>query len=584
MQHPYQQLSKEKFWRSAVASGSVFENKGEIWSPKFNISKTSKIVAAGSCFAQHVGRWFVANDFAYQASKLDTKHGFSFATGNIYTPALMHQWLQAACGKLDLDWMIVEQKGTFFDPLLPATHPEGFASLDELLANRHKVLAEIRHQIEGADVFIFTLGLTEAWLDKDSTVYPVCPGTMCGTYDPERHFFQNFSYTETLHAMEQTIELVRSANEGVKFLLTVSPIPLTATASQQHVLPAAIYSKSVLRSVAGYLADSRPEVDYFPSFELITTPPEGRSFFEENRRTVTPEGVGYVMSNLAAGLATGQSNTAEGTEAPLAAHDARKETSYEEEVCEEVFLSQFAPDGAVSDGQLEAPDYCFVGDSHMGFLAKPLIDKGAKIAGGMIMNGSSWSGGAFLTDEEDFFVPMEGRKARDYWRQTLAVLDAAGDKEKRPLIVTNIGVQTRDSVLALMNWLKAQGKAQNFDASDGVEFIKQTRSSHLAILAAFQKKGYPVLLVTDPPLQKFFEAGNIIAPMAEFYEKLYCEFAKQTGAHVLSQRDWLEKNGGILAQYQRQEMSDSGERDWVHASPELYEKIANVVSSKALGA
>ena len=39
-------------------------------------------------------------------------------------------------------------------------------------------------------------------------------------------------------------------NPKARLVLTVSPVPLAATASGSHVLPATIYSKSVLRAAA----------------------------------------------------------------------------------------------------------------------------------------------------------------------------------------------------------------------------------------------------------------------------------------------------------------------------------------------
>jgi hypothetical protein len=70
---------------------------------------------------------------------------------------------------------------------------------------------------------------------------------------------------------------------------------MTATASGHHVLSATIYTKSVLRAVAGQLQDEEPDIDYFPGYEIVTkTLYEGR-FFEENARTVRAEGVAAAM-------------------------------------------------------------------------------------------------------------------------------------------------------------------------------------------------------------------------------------------------------------------------------------------------
>jgi hypothetical protein len=81
----------------------------------------------------------------------------------------------------------------------------------------------------------------------------------------------------------------------MRFLLTVSPVPLTATAGGQHVITATTQSKSVLRAVAGEMAATHDFVDYFPSYEIITSPVFGGRFYAPNRRSVEPAGVDHVM-------------------------------------------------------------------------------------------------------------------------------------------------------------------------------------------------------------------------------------------------------------------------------------------------
>jgi hypothetical protein len=88
---------------------------------------------------------------------------------------------------------------------------------------------------------------------------------------------------------------MKSLNPAVRFLLTVSPVPLTATASSDHVLTATTYSKSVLRAVAGQLTQEHADIDYFPSYELIASHWSGGAFFDLNLRTVTSDGVEAAM-------------------------------------------------------------------------------------------------------------------------------------------------------------------------------------------------------------------------------------------------------------------------------------------------
>ena len=88
---------------------------------------------------------------------------------------------------------------------------------------------------------------------------------------------------------------MQAYNPDLRFLVTVSPVPLTATATDEHVLVATTYSKSVLRSVAGALAMEFADIDYVPSYEIIASPWSKGAFYESNLRTVTAEGVSSVM-------------------------------------------------------------------------------------------------------------------------------------------------------------------------------------------------------------------------------------------------------------------------------------------------
>jgi len=84
-------------------------------------------------------------------------------------------------------------------------------------------------------------------------------------------------------------------------LFVDSPVPLTATATDNHVLSAAVYSKSVLRGVAGEMAEDFEDVTYFPSYEIIASHPSGGMFFNPDQRTVNPFGVDYVMTHFFSG-------------------------------------------------------------------------------------------------------------------------------------------------------------------------------------------------------------------------------------------------------------------------------------------
>lgn len=345
--NPYQCLPPKAFWRTAIADKSALQID-ELWAPAFDIGTKDAIVTAGSCFAQHIGRALVERGMNWidsepapaempEAERKARHYGtFSFRTGNLYTPSMLRQWLEWALGTQPASDEIWDDQGRFYDPFRPVVEPEGFASERALLDSRKATLTAIRLAVSRASVFVFTLGLTEAWVHRRTAiVYPMCPGTVRGRFDPPLHGLRNFGFMETYREMTTAIELLRSVNPRLRVLLTVSPVPLTATATGEHVLSATTYSKSVLRAVAGQLCEDLSEVDYFPSYEIITGTPFKGAFYQPNQREVTPDGVAFVMQQFFAGLAT---TTAPSP--PSAAHALPLPS--EDLICEDAVLDYYA--------------------------------------------------------------------------------------------------------------------------------------------------------------------------------------------------------------------------------------------------
>src|SRR5262249_55517296 len=105
---------------------------------------------------------------------------------------------------------------------------------------------------EEADVFIFTLGLTEAWESvADGSVYPICPGVSgLGKFDKQKYRFANYSVSSIVSDLRAAINMIREHNDRIKIIITVSPVPLIATAEDRSVLVSTTYSKSALRVAA----------------------------------------------------------------------------------------------------------------------------------------------------------------------------------------------------------------------------------------------------------------------------------------------------------------------------------------------
>nr|WP_245639102.1 GSCFA domain-containing protein [Rubellimicrobium mesophilum] len=274
--------------------------------------RADRVATAGSCFAQHIGRSLASRGAAYmdmepappvfssQAEARRWGYGvFSCRYGNIYTSRQLVQLFDEAHGCRTPVERVWEKDGRYFDALRPGIDSVGQDSAETVLALRTRHLAAVRQMFANLDVFVFTMGLTEGWESTaDGTMFPMAPGTVAGTYEPERYAFRNLRHNDVRGDMLAFWERLRSVNPAARMLLTVSPVPLAATATANHVLVATTYSKSVLRAVAGELSEDIADIYYFPSFEIISSHPGRGMFFEPDLRNVNQFGVDFVMDHF----------------------------------------------------------------------------------------------------------------------------------------------------------------------------------------------------------------------------------------------------------------------------------------------
>ncbi len=357
MTNPYIGLPPENYWRTAVAQSTTPVPK-KLYSKKWEIKHDDKIATAGSCFAQHIGQRLKQSGFSLLDAEpapaphvldVNVQKRFGYSTysaryGNIYTTRQLLQLARETFGEFiphDIVWQ--GQNCNYYDALRPNVEPDGLESPEEVAAHRKYHLSRVRELFERMDVFIFTMGLTEAWEHgSKGTVYPTAPGVIAGEYNPQEYIFKNYTADEVYAdflAFRNLILKTRANGNMPKFLLTVSPVPLTATASDKHVLVATMHSKSILRAVAGTLANLFPDIDYFPSFEIICNPWGHELFYEKNLRSVTKQGVDAVMCEFF------KEHALKNGAPPQSLKLASQEMIEDNVICEEAILEAFADEG-----------------------------------------------------------------------------------------------------------------------------------------------------------------------------------------------------------------------------------------------
>jgi hypothetical protein len=309
LRSPYDTAPDRSFWSRSVsrdfsaadllAPGAVLLRKGD------------RVASAGSCFAANIVPYLERSGFAYV--RTETPHpalrvppenlgyaNFSAAYGNIYTARQLVQMLYRCLDLWHPRERVWQDGDSFIDPFRPGLRYRARSAREfDLLTRQH--LACVRRVFTEATVFVFTLGLTEAWVSRDDgAVFPACPGTVAGTFDPNRHAFHNMTAAEVTADLNEFVREVRKLNPALRLILTVSPVPLVATATGGHALLATIYSKSVLRVAAAEVAGANAETQYFPAYEIVTGPQAPQEYFEEDRRNVSKAAVEAVMAALLA--------------------------------------------------------------------------------------------------------------------------------------------------------------------------------------------------------------------------------------------------------------------------------------------
>lgn len=305
---PYSGLPPHQFWRRSVSRVEP-HRLDPVVATRFRLTASDRVATAGSCFAQHIARslrgiggtYYVAETPEPGMSAQDASarnYGvFSARYGNIYTARQLVQLFAEAHGtRVPAERAWRRGDGRFVDPYRPQIEPDGFASAEAVAESRRAHLDIVRTMFATATVFIFTLGLTEAWRStRDGSIFPLAPGVAGGAFDPALHEFHNFTPAEVEADLREFVDGLKRVNPACRVLLTVSPVPLIATYETRHVMVSTAYSKAALRVAAEGIVRAFDHAEYFPSYEIITGQFNRGAYYEADLRDVTRTGVDHAM-------------------------------------------------------------------------------------------------------------------------------------------------------------------------------------------------------------------------------------------------------------------------------------------------
>ena len=70
--------------------------------------------------------------------------------------------------------------------------------------------------------------------------------------------------------LDQIYARLKDLSPSMRLVVTVSPVPLGETFSGRDAMIANTYSKCTLRCAAEVFSQAHADVDYFPSYEIVT--------------------------------------------------------------------------------------------------------------------------------------------------------------------------------------------------------------------------------------------------------------------------------------------------------------------------
>lgn len=269
--------------------------------PAFGLDRDARFFCMGSCFARNIEEHLI-----YRGANVLSKR--------VVSPK--SEWPARANGflnKFTTHSMLQELRWLETPPSDPQAHLTETANgwrdlhltpglqgstLERALERRAWLAAEYFPRLRSADVVLMTLGLNEVWRDQETdTRLNAAPGPWEVRRRPDRYQLEITDAQDNLDALEEIRERLKRLNPAMKMVVTVSPVPMGTTFSDQDVAVANSLSKSVLRAAAGAFEARHADVDYFPSYEIVTLSP--RTFaYGLDCLHVSDQIVGHVMEQF----------------------------------------------------------------------------------------------------------------------------------------------------------------------------------------------------------------------------------------------------------------------------------------------
>jgi hypothetical protein len=296
-QDAFSKLDKFSRWPHPGKDGDRYTPLPSVnHTPGFSISSQDKLFTIGSCFARNVERALIALGLPVLSSIIDGTGPGENITNKYTTRTILHDLRVAFEGADPLSTIHQNGSGNAVNLTFGGKGADKAAPIEELLQKTNHYYNTMR-RLRETDIVVLTLGLVETWYDKKAGVYiNLAPPLRLAKQDPGRFELHVLSFDDIHSDVAEILRILRrECRSGVRFLVTVSPVPLAATFRGQDVLQANAYSKAVQRAAIETVVLKNNDVTYFPSFEMVTLSPPKQAWVDDDYRHVRPETVDRIM-------------------------------------------------------------------------------------------------------------------------------------------------------------------------------------------------------------------------------------------------------------------------------------------------
>lgn len=296
-------------WPNRKTSNRLEPECRPVLNPGFRITHSDEIFTIGSCFARVIEEALAQTGLSvpmlqFSVPCSEWEFPATWLLNKVTPPAFFQEVELTAqmrsAEPLEFDLLcrkplLLLDNGQALDLEIAKYLPVSF---ERAVQRRKEIFAVLSH-LFSANVVVLTLGTLECWYDHDTCRYiEQFPAGAELKSLRGRFEFRLLGFSDALDFLKRTIDLIQTVGTpGKHIVITVSPVPLGVTFTGQDVLFANMYSKATLRAVAETVCRSTLDVEYFPSYEIVTLT-RSTEFWEDDLIHVTESCVNSIVAQF----------------------------------------------------------------------------------------------------------------------------------------------------------------------------------------------------------------------------------------------------------------------------------------------